>query len=106
MTLAWWRDLVIVLAGAAMTLATLVLTTLTVVIVLVLYKRVRRVLAAADNAIGSVDEVARLVKEEIVKPVKSIGALLRSISDFIASIRQWLLPRTPGGSGPPASPQP
>ncbi len=104
MTLAWWRDLMIVLAGATMTLAMLVGTILMIVIVIVLYKRVRRVLAVADKAIGNVDEVARLVKEEIVKPVVSIGALLRSIADFITSIKQWLMPRTPGPGGPPPAP--
>ncbi len=102
MTLAWWRDLMIVLAGATMTLAMLVGTILTIIIAIVLYKRVRRILALADTAIGDVNEVTRLVKEEIVKPVVSIGAILRSIADFVNSIKQWLAPRAPGAGGPPA----
>jgi hypothetical protein len=101
MSLASWRDLMIVLAGAGITLATLVLTILIVTIAIILFKRVKRILAVTDATIGHVDEVAKMVKDEIVKPVASIAAMVRGITDFVNSFKQGLGRGQSGG--PPAA---
>jgi hypothetical protein len=101
MDLAWWRDLVIVLAGAAVTLATVVFTILAVVIVFVLFKRVKKILAVADNTLGHVDEMAKLMKEEIVKPLVNIASIVRGVSDFVTSLKEgFLRGRSPQGGSP------
>jgi len=98
MPLASWRDLMIVLAGASVTLATLALTIMVIVMAVILFKRIKRILAITDATIGHFDEVAKLVKEEITRPVVSMAAALRGVTGFLALIREKFAPgRRPAG---------
>ena len=103
MDLAWWRDLMIVLAGASMTLATLLFTILTLIIAIVMFKRVKKLMALADAAIGHVDEVAKLVKAELVRPVTGFAAVVHAVSEFAGSVSRLFVPRSPDKRKPSIS---
>jgi ABC-type uncharacterized transport system permease subunit len=100
MDMAWWRDLVIVLAGASLTLATLLLTVVTLVIAVVSFKRIQKILDSTSATMGHVEEVARLAKEEIAKPMVNIASVVRGISGFITALKEMFSPKDKSGGEP------
>lgn len=89
MDIAWWRDLVIVVAGASFALATLTITVLALVIAIVAFKRVKKILDSASATAGHIEEVTRFAKEEIAKPMVSMAVIVRGLATIITAFRDY-----------------
>jgi len=79
MDIAWFRDLVICITGLVIT----VVVVLFGVLSYLLYIRVRAILSSLQAASANVNEISSAVKDDIVKPVAQLVALIRGISQGI-----------------------
>jgi len=79
MDIAWFRDLVICIAGLVMT----VVVVLFGVIAVLLYTRVRAIMNSVQATSTNIQEISSTVKDEVVQPVAQLGALIKGISQGI-----------------------
>ena len=75
MDIGWFRDLVICIAGLATTLVVIFIA----VLAYLLYRRIRPILNSMQATSRTVQEMTSVVKEELVKPVVQLAALVRGI---------------------------
>ena len=85
MDIAWFRDLVICIAGLVIT----VVVVLFGVIAYLLYTRVRGILNSVQATSANIEEISSTVKDEIVQPVAQLGALIKGISQGIDIFRRF-----------------
>lgn len=79
MDIAWYRDLVICVWGLVFTVVVILFG----VLACLLYVRVRAILNSVRATSANVHEISTAVKDEIVGPLASIGAIIKGISEGI-----------------------
>ncbi|MBM4447462.1 MAG: hypothetical protein FJ023_09015 [Chloroflexi bacterium] len=85
MDIAWFRDLVICIAGLVMTVVVILIGVLSYF----LYTRVRAILNSIQATSTNIHEISSAVKDDIVKPVVQLVALVRGISQGIDIISRF-----------------
>ena len=85
MDIAWFRDLVICITG----LVVAVVVIFVAVLAYLLYKRARSVLNLAEAASATMYEISSSVRDEIVKPVVQLVALIRGICQGIDMVSRF-----------------
>ncbi len=79
MDIGWFRDLVIVIFGLVTTIVVIFLA----ILAFLLFRKVRPILDSVQGTTAAVKEITCTVKEELVKPVLQISALIRGITQGI-----------------------
>ena len=79
MDIGWFRDLVIVIFGLVTTIVVIFLA----ILAFILFRKVRPILDSVQGTTAAVKEITCTVKEEVVKPVLQISALIKGITQGI-----------------------
>lgn len=85
MSIEWFRDLVICIAGLAFTAVIILLA----VLVLLIYKKTGRVLDSIEATSNTIHEISSTVRDEVVKPMVQVAAVIRGISQGIDLAREF-----------------
>ncbi len=75
MTIEWFRDLVIVIFGLVTTIAVLGL----LVMAAIAFFKVKSVMDTAQKISGDVRDISTCIKEEVVKPIAQVAAVVQGI---------------------------
>lgn len=76
------RDLIIVISGATAAVVLIIIT----VLFFILYRRINKVLIAAETITKKAREISAYVSEEVVKPAVQVAALIqgaRAVANFL-----------------------
>jgi hypothetical protein len=85
MDIAWFRDLVICISGLVVTGVVI----LVAVLAYLLYNRAKSVLNLVEAASATIYEISSTVRDEVVKPVVQVLALIRGISQGIDMVTRF-----------------
>jgi hypothetical protein len=79
MGIEWFRDLVICISGLVITVVVIFVA----VLAFLLYKGVQPILNSLKVTTATVQEITSTVKDEVIKPISQLGALIRGIAEGI-----------------------
>ena len=85
MDIVWFRDLVICISGLVVTGVVIFIAVLSYL----LYSRVRSVLNSIEATSTTIHEISSAVKDEIVRPVVQLVALIRGIHQGIDLVNRF-----------------
>jgi len=85
MSIEWFRDLVICISGLVFTLVVMLLA----VLAFLLYKKTGRVLSSIEATTNTIHEMSSTVRDEVIKPIVQVAALVRGISQGIDLAREF-----------------
>ncbi|OGO59951.1 MAG: hypothetical protein A2Z36_00080 [Chloroflexi bacterium RBG_19FT_COMBO_48_23] len=85
MDIGWFRDLVICISGLVMTGVVVFVAILSYL----LYNKTRAVLNSIEATSETIHEISSTVRDEVVKPVLQLVALVRGISQGIDMVSKF-----------------
>lgn len=85
MDIGWFRDLVICISGLVMTGVVVFVAILSYL----LYNKTRSVLNSIEATSETIHEISSTVRDEVVKPVLQLVALVRGISQGIDMVSKF-----------------
>jgi hypothetical protein len=85
MDIGWFRDLVICISGLVITVVVIFIAVLSYV----LYNRARSVLDSIKATSATVNEISSAVRDEIIRPVAQLVALIRGVFQGIDLVSRF-----------------
>ena len=85
MDIGWFRDLVICITGLVMTGVVIFVAVLSYL----LYNRARSVLDSVQATSANIHEISSTVKDEVIRPVVQLVALVKGISQGVEFIGRF-----------------
>ena len=85
MDIGWLRDLVICISGLVITVVVIFIAVLSYV----LYNRARSVLDSIKATSATVNEISSAVRDEIIRPVAQLVALIRGVFQGIDLVSRF-----------------
>ena len=95
MDIEWFRDLVICISGLVVTMVVILLA----VLFFLLYNRARAVLNSIEATSATINEISSAIRDEVVKPVLQLAALIRGISQGIDMVSKFFRKQEGGKDG-------
>ncbi len=85
MDIAWFRDLVICISGLVVTIVVIFIAVLSYL----LYNKARSALDSIKATTATINEISSAVRDEIVKPVLQLVALVRGVFQGIDLVNRF-----------------